>query len=62
VASCLLHDPPLEIADSRQGRWMLRHLETAHGLRADRWPDGAPVVYDPAITVEEFLQQRGAGT
>jgi hypothetical protein len=58
MARCLLHDPPLEIADSRQGRWMLRHLETDHGLRADRWPDGAPVVYDPGVRLSDFLKER----
>ncbi len=59
MAVCLLHDPPLEIADSRDGRWYFKHLADEHDLRPDRWPDGRPVVYDPAITIEDFLKDAG---
>jgi hypothetical protein len=57
---CLLHDPPLEIADSRDGRWMFRHLELDHpevyGRGPDRWPDGALVVYDQTIQPQNLQE------
>lgn len=62
MALCLLHDPPLEIADSRDGRWMFRHLAVDHpqayGTGPDRWPDGAPVVYDPAVKPPGITEER----
>ncbi len=58
MALCLLHDPPLEIADSHDGRWMFKHLTDAHGEGApDRWPDGTPVVYDPAVKLADYLAE-----
>ena len=55
MALCLLHDPPLEIADSHDGRWMFKHLTDAHGLgNPDRWPDGQPVVIDLGLTLDDY--------
>jgi hypothetical protein len=40
--------------------WLLEHLRVVHGEgRPDRWVDGAPVVYDPAVKVEDFLAEAG---
>jgi hypothetical protein len=60
MATCLLHDPPLEIADSRDGCWMFKHLADAHGEgQPDQWPDGSPIVYDQAVKIGDFLAEAG---